>query len=296
MDADELASYREAGKIAVKVREETKSLVKTGAKILEVAEAIESRILGQGAGLAFPVNICINDVTAHYTPKIGDETTLSDKDVVSVDLGVHVDGFIADTAYTMDLSGEYGKMLEANETALSESIKLVKPGLSVSRIGETVQNILQEAGFKPIENLTGHEVQQYDLHAGLSVPNIKVPYDWIIEEDMVLALEPFATDGYGRVVESRKPEIYSVVNPKPIRLREARVILKEVEDREGLPFAERWLAGKIGPLKIGLAFKELVSKDILKPYPPLHEVKNGRVSQFEHTIIVTSDGCEVTTR
>lgn len=296
MDSSELASYRRAGEIAVRVREGTKSLVKPGAKIFDIAETIESRICENDAGLAFPVNICINDVTAHYTPKIGDETELSESDVVSVDLGVHVDGYIADTAYTLDLSGEYGKLLSANKKALDESLKLVKPGVSVSTIGETVQSILHDAGFKPIENLTGHEVKQYDLHAGLSVPNIKVPYDWVIEEDMVLALEPFATDGYGRVVESKKAEIYSLINPKPIRLREARIIIKEVAERQSLPFAERWLAGKISPLKIGLAFKELVSADILRSYPPLHEMKNGVVSQFEHTVIVTSDGCEVTTR
>lgn len=295
MKEEELSAYRKAGDIAKTVRKSTRKLVKPGAKMLDVAEEIEGRIIESGGGLAFPVNICANDSAAHYTPKINDSSTIGEKDVVSVDLGVHVNGYIADTAYTIDLSGEYGKMLEANETALEDSIALVKPGISVSEIGGLVQETITSAGFKPIENLTGHEVKQYDLHAGLSVPNIKVPYDWAIEEGMVLALEPFATDGYGRVIESKKAEIYSLIERKPTRMREARIVLDEVKDREGLPFAERWLAKKVSPLRIGLAFTELTKRNILRSYPPLHEVKKGVVSQFEHTIIVTDGGCEVTT-
>jgi methionyl aminopeptidase len=295
MDEKELASYRRAGGIAKSVRESTRKLVKPGAKILDVAEEIEKNIVEAGGSIAFPVNICINDVTAHYTPRLNDEIVLSEDDVVSVDLGVHVDGFIADTAYTLDFSGKYGKMLEANEKALKNVIELVKPGVSVSVLGAVVQETLTASGFKPIENLTGHEVKQYDLHAGLSIPNIKVPYDWEVKDDMVLAIEPFATDGGGRVVESKKPEIYSLINPKPTRMREARLILDEIEERKSLPFAQRWFAKKIPPLKIGLAFSELTSKGILKSYPPLHEVERGVVSQFEHTVVVTKDGCEVTT-
>jgi len=295
MEEKELNAYRTAGNISSKVREWSRSLVKEGANILELAEKIESRIKELGGGLAFPVNVCINDVTAHYTPNFKDKTLIHEGDVISVDLGVHVDGFIADTAYTVDLSGDYEKMLEANEKALESAISLVKPGVSVSDIGAIVQKTITDAGYKPIENLTGHEVKQYDLHAGLSIPNIQVPYDWRIDEGMVLAIEPFATDGYGRVIESKNAEIFSLLNPKPIRLREARILLKEVEPRKELPFAERWFTKKINPLRLSLALRNLVSAEILRAYPILHEKEKGIVSQFEHTIIVTEDGCEVTT-
>ncbi|MFH0859978.1 MAG: type II methionyl aminopeptidase [Candidatus Altiarchaeota archaeon] len=294
MEEKVLESYRKAGGIAKEVREWSRSLVKADASILEIAERIEAKIR-ETADVAFPTNICINDVTAHYTPKFDDKTTLSKKDVVSVDLGVHVDGYIADTAYTVDLSGNYSKLLDANRKALQESIELVKPGESVNTIGGAVQRIITGAGFKPIENLTGHEVRQYDLHAGLHIPNIRVPYDWKIEEDMVLALEPFATDGYGRVVESKYAEIYSLMGMKPTRLKEARILMNEVEPREGLPFAARWYSKKINPLRFNLALKEMVSKGILREYPTLHEKEKGIVSQFEHTVLVTSDGCEVLT-
>ena len=295
MDDKELSAYRKAGKISQQVKKWSKSLVKPGIKILDIAEKIEAKIIENKAGLAFPVNVCINDVTAHYTPKYNDTISLEESDVVSIDLGVHVDGFIADTAYTVDLGGEYDKMLEVNEKALQKVIEIIRPGASVKELGSTLYDFVTKSGFKPIENLTGHEVKQYDLHAGISIPNIPVPYEWELEEDMVLAIEPFVTDGYGRVVESKIANIYSLLEKKPIRMPEARAILKEVEKREELPFAERWYSKKISPMKVQLAIQQLLSKEIIKGYPTLHEKEKGVVSQFEHTMIVTADGCEVTT-
>ncbi len=295
MEDDKLTSYRKAGEIARTVRDCSRPMVTPGVKILDLAEKIESMIKKEGGELAFPTNICINDVTAHYTPKYNDETVLGEKDVVSVDLGVHINGFIADTAYTVDLSGEYSTLLEANEKALENAISLIKKGVSVSAVGEIVQSTLNKAGFKPVENLTGHEVQQYNLHAGFSVPNIKVPFDWPLEEDMVLAIEPFATNGCGRVVESKQAEIFSLITPKPTRLREARILLTEIAGRRELPFAQRWYCQKINPLKLNLALKELVLREAIKAYPTLHEKERGIVSQFEHTVVVTSDGCELLT-
>ncbi|MEA3255083.1 MAG: type II methionyl aminopeptidase [Candidatus Altiarchaeota archaeon] len=296
MDTEELDAYKTAGRIASEIREWSKTLVKPGAGVLDIAEKIESRIKELECGIAFPVNTCINDVAAHYAPKFNDQTVIGEADVVTVDLGVHVDGFIADTAYTMDLSGDYSEMLKANEEALENAMGLVKPGVSVSEIGRTVKETLVGDGFKPIENLTGHEIKQYDLHAGLSIPSIEVPYDWRIEEGMVLAIEPFATDGCGRVIESKHAEIFSLLESKPTRMREARVLLNEVEKRKTLPFAGRWFAGKINPLRLSLVLRDLVSSEVLKAHPVLHEKEKGIVSQFEHTMIVTSDGCEVTTR
>jgi methionyl aminopeptidase len=295
MEDEALQSYRKAGKIASETLSWAAKLIKPGVKYLAVTSKIEERLATEGAGSAFPVNISINDAAAHYTPKYNDLGAFTEKDLVKLDIGVHVGGYIADTATTVDLTGEYGKMMEANKRALAEALKLVKPGLSVSRIGETVQGILQSAGYKPIENLTGHELKQYELHAGLSIPNIRVPYDWQLKEGMVLAFEPFATDGAGHVIESRGAEIYSVVSERPTRMREARLLLDAVEERQGMPFASRWYADVIPPIKMGLVLSQLTQQGILKAYPPLHDRGKGMVSQFEHTLIVTDGGCEVIT-
>ena len=295
MDDEELSKYRAAGKIAKEVRDWSRGLIKPGARIFDIAEKIEARIFEQKGELAFPVNICINDVTAHYTPKYNDTISLKDSDVVSIDLGVHVDGFIADTAYSIDLGGKHGIMLEVNRKALEKVVEKIRPNVSVRELGSTVYDFVTKSGFKPIENLTGHEVKRYDLHAGISIPNIPVPYDWKLEEGMTLAVEPFVTNGCGRVVESRHVNIYSLLENKPTRIPEARALLKEVESREKLPFAERWYAKKINPLKLPLAVQELLSKRAIRSYPTLHEKEKGVVTQFEHTMIVTKDSCEVIT-
>ncbi len=295
MDKEDLESYLEAGRIGRDVREWSRSLIKPGSSLLELADRIESRIRDSGSGIAFPVNVCLNDITAHYAPKFNDDSVIQKDDVVTVDLGVHVDGFISDTAYTVDLSGKYKELLKVNQEALGEAIELIAPGVSVSEIGATVQKIMTDAGFKPIENLTGHEIKQYSLHAGLSVPNIKVPYDWRIKEGMVLAVEPFATNGVGRVMESQHAEIYSILEEKPVRMREARILLKALSERRKLPFAKRWFAEKINPMRLELVLREMASAGVLKKHPTLRERGGGIVSQFEHTMIVTSDGCEVTT-
>jgi len=296
MEQKELDAYRKAGKIASEVREWSREIVSPDAKVLDVAEKIEAKIREMGAEIAFPVNVCINDVTAHYTPKYNDETRISKTDVVSIDIGAHVDGYIADTAYTLDFSGKYEDMLKANQEALVGAIALIRPGALVTEIGKSVHATLKAAGYKPIENLTGHEVKQYDLHAGLAIPNIEVPHKLRIQEGMALAIEPFATDGYGRVIESKHAEIFSLQEPRPTRNKDARSIISQVADRQSLPFAERWYAKTIPPLRLDLAMRELVSNGTLRAYPILHEKEKGIVSQFEHTVIVTKDGCEVTTK
>jgi methionyl aminopeptidase len=296
MEETELENYRKAGKIASEAREWSRELVKPGAKALDIAEKLEARITGNGGLLAFPVNVCINDVTAHYSPKFNDETTLEKTDLVSVDLGVHIDGYIADTAYTVDLSRKHGALIKADQEALEAAIELVKPGALVSDIGKAVYDTITGAGYKPIENLTGHEMKQYELHAGLSIPSIAVPHKIKVEEGMVLAIEPFATDGYGRVIESKYAEIFSLMLSRPTRNRDARTVVEEMAPRQGLPFAERWLTKKIPPLRLDLAMRELLNNGSIRGYPALHEKEKGIVSQFEHTVLVTADGCEVTTR
>jgi methionyl aminopeptidase len=149
MEKKELEAYRKAGKIASEVREKSRELVRANVKILDIAEKVEKMIKDEGGKLAFPVNVCINDVTAHYTPKIDDGIKLTKDDVVSIDLGVHIDGYIADTAYTIDLSKKYKDMLKANQEALDAALELMKPGAEMAVIGKTVHDIITDAGFMP---------------------------------------------------------------------------------------------------------------------------------------------------
>lgn len=285
----------EAGKIAGEALKWGAKKIKPNASYLDVADAIEKRISDAGAGIPFPTNISVNDIAAHYVPRAQDASVFGENDVVKLDIGCDMDGYIADCATTVDLGGAHSKMIEANMAALDAAIDLVRPGACVSKIGEAVQTILNDAGFKPIENLTGHQMKRRELHAGLSIPNIKVPYDWEIEEGMVLALEPFATCGAGHVIESPGSQIYSLMEYRPVRVSEARKLLSEIRKRQELPFAARWYSKMIPPHKLGLILNQLSKQEILRAYPPLHDRAGGVVTQFEHTVIVEDSGCTVTT-
>lgn len=290
-----MEKYRGAGRKAAEIREWSKSLVKPGAKAIEVADAIEKKILSSGGGIAFPVNVSLNDVAAHYAPKFNDPLAFTHDDVVTIDLGLHIDGYIADTAYTIDLSRKHKDLVKASEAGLDAAIKTMGPGASIKDIGKNVQEAINSFGYKPIENLTGHQLEQYGLHAGIPIPNVPTSYDFKLEPGMAFAVEPFASSGTGRVVESQIVEIYSFIERKPTRMREGAMLFEQIEERKGLPFAARWLSKSINPLKLKLLLKELVQRDALRQYPMLHDPK-GLVSQAEHTVLITENGCEVTTK
>lgn len=292
MDDEQIRKYEQAGKIAKEAADFSRSLIEPGKNIFEIVEKIEGRIK-EKAEVAFPVNVCLNEIGAHSTPRWNDVSQIGN-DVVKVDLGVSVDGCIADTAYTVDLTGKYAKMLEANESALENALKMVKDGVKISGIGKVIQETIKSGGFKPIENLTGHEVKEYDLHAGIIIPNVDVPYNAKITEGMVLAIEPFATDGFGEVMESSKCEIFSLEEPKPVRMADARELLSEIEKRKKLPFAKRWFH-EVGESKLNLMLQDMVNRRIIRRHPMLHEKTKGFISQFEHTVIVGKDDCIITT-
>jgi methionyl aminopeptidase len=285
--------YLKAGKIAREAKEYAKSLIKPGIKLLELADNIENFIKKQGGGIAFPVNLSLNEIAAHHVPAWNETLTLKEQDILKVDIGVHVNGYIADTAFTVSFNPDRDKLIKASQEALNNAIKIIKPGTTLAEIGKTVQQTVSSYGFQPIRNLAGHSLDQYNLHAGLSIPNFDNKSKTKIEDGMALAIEPFATTGKGLVVETNTAEVYKHLKTGPTRYKE---ILTHIEKNyRTLPFAKRWLVKKFGPLKTQLAIRELVAKGILHRYKELKEVSNGLVSQAEHTIIIQKDKIKVTT-
>lgn len=287
---DILEKYREAGRILKTVRSEAVEMVKVGNTLLQVAEFIENRTIELGGRPAFPCNISRNQEAAHATPKIGD-TDVFGKDMVKLDLGVHVDGYVADSAVTVDLSGN-SEIKKAAEEALAAAIELAKPGISTGELGAVIEDSIRSYGLNPITNLTGHGLSQYEAHDDPSVPNRHVEGGAILKEGDVLAIEPFATDGVGTVHDGNWAEIYSLIRKKPVRLPAVRNVLKQVEEYRELPFAKRWLKSD----KLDFVLLQLEKAGIIHSYPVLLESSGGLVAQAEHTIIVTQDGCEITTK
>jgi methionyl aminopeptidase len=291
MDDTVLDNYILAGKIAAKILREGETSIRIGASYLEVVESIESRVAEECAGLAFPLNLSLNEDAAHDTGSVGDDRVFARGDVAKLDLGVHINGYIADTATTVDL-GSNSLLVEASYQALEHAIKTVRPGVSVGDVGAAIQYEIESRGYRPVSNLTGHGLDRFVIHRPPTIPNVRVTGGVILEEGMVFAIEPFASTGSGRVGEKTKKEIYQQISNKPVRVPSARAILEHIRDRRGLPFARRWLPDK----KSDIALPGLVRTQHLHVYPVLADIAGSLVSQHEHTLIVTGDGCIVTTR
>lgn len=293
-----IEEFREAGKIGAKVREESRQLINIGEGLLDIAETIEGMIREEGAEPAFPVNVSINEIAAHYTPEFEDKATIGENDVVKVDLGAELNGALSDTAYTVDLSGKNGKLVEASEKALESAIGGIKAGVTIGEIGRIVEEKIKEYGFRPVANLTGHRISTGMLHTGVDVPSIKTDDPYQFQAGEIFAIEPFATDGKGFVSDTEQVEIFSLYMPGRLRMRESRKLLNHVISNYGmLPFAERWLMKEFkSKLLLKNALKEMLRMQVLKGYPVLKEAGNGMVAQTEHTVLVTEDGVEVLTK
>lgn len=286
MEKEILGNYLKAGKIAAEVLEYGISLVKENAFALELTEKIEGKIFSLGAKPAFPVNISINEIAAHFTPTLQDKTLIKAEDYVKIDVGVHVNGWIADNARTTRLAGK-DKLIECSEKMLESVLLLFTPGRKLAEIGELIEKTAEEFGFNPIRNLTGHGLDRFNLHAGSVIPNIKINSDKVLKEDEVYAVEPFATAGAGMVKDSEPVLIYRWIQNKPVRSLEARKILELAKNKfDELPFAKRWIQKEFSALKLDIALKQLLVVNALHPYNILKEVSSKPVSQAEHTIIV----------
>ncbi|MCK9277628.1 MAG: type II methionyl aminopeptidase [Methanoculleus sp.] len=291
MEDEVYDAYHEAGTLAQKVLHRGAGLVKEGASLLDMVEATEAMVTEEGALLAFPLNVSFNEAAAHDTAMPGDERTFSRGDLIKVDLGVQIDGYIADTAMTVDL-GDHAALVEASRKALDAAIAAVRPGVAAGELGTVIQATIEEHGYKPVANLTGHGLDRYNLHTRPTIPNVAMAGGAVIEEGMVFAIEPFATTGSGKIGEATRVEIYQQIAARPARLPSAKRVLETARPRRGLPFARRWVPGD----KVEIGLLALVRAGILHPFPMLHDVPGSFVSQAEHTLIVTDGGCEVTTR
>ena len=294
MDKEVLEKYIKAGAINAEVRKDVEKILKPGLKILDLANRIEDLVEKKGGKPAFPVNISINEIAAHYTPSFNDTREIGEGDLVKIDIGVHVDGYIGDMAFTY--CSQPSQLIKASEKVLANAIKIIKPGVSISEIGTRVEETAKAQGVGVIVNLTGHTLDKYVFHGPPSILNVKNSVEHKFKEGDVIALEPFITESNGHVKNSGTVEIFRYIMDKPVRLTEARNILAMARDEyNSLPFAKRWLYKKFSPIKVSLALRQLGMVEALEEYPVLKEIDNKPIAQSEHTIIV-QDKPIVTTR
>ena len=295
---EELQKYQQAGKIARDIRLEIKKNLKEGTPIIDVCEKVEGITRQKGAKPAFPCNVSINDVAAHYTSPIGDEQVIPEKAVVKVDIGVHVDGYIADTATTVCFDPEYDDMVDTAEQALAHAVEILRPGLSVARFGSEIQKTIKTRGYKPISNLTGHLIRRYIIHAGKSLPNAFNLSLSKIKEGEVYGVEPFVTvnDASARVENIKQKCIFRYQKNKSLKNPLAKKMLGYIKKNFlTLPFTERWLTKFSSSNNYRIAFAELLKSKAVIGYPVFVEASKKTVAQAEYTILIEKDGCTVLT-
>jgi len=297
-DQEALEKFRLSGKILRESREEMKLFVRENMPIVQVCEKAEALIREKGGKPAFPCNVSINEIAAHYTSPPNDERKIPEKALVKVDMGVHVDGYVTDTAFTACFNPEHSVMVNAAEDALQTAINNMHADMSISKIGALIEKTIKSRGFKPIANLTGHSVGRYLIHAGTSIPNVVQVSFAKVKAGEVFAIEPFVTlpNAGGRVEDSAEITIFRLVKAKSMKNTYAKQLLKYIEGNfRSLPFAERWLKGVVPSGQHGEAFQELLKSKALMGYPVFVEVSRKLVAQAEHTVLITEKGCEVLT-
>lgn len=293
LEEEALKNYLKASEITKRIMKFGRELVKKENSFLKIAETMEAEIVKEGGKPAFPVNISINGNAAHDTPESNDTRLISDGDLVKVDFGVMIDGFAIDTAFSFNLSNEHAKQIEAAEMALQNALSVVKVGVNVREIGAEIEKTIKDYGFKPVENLCGHSLEQYNLHAGTEIPNVPRG-GYTLKEGDVFAIEPFASTGKGYVNEGDYCQIYSLEphSNMAVRLPKSRELLTRVASEHlTMPFAARWF--KDIPM-LNMAIRDLEKQGILHSYPVLKEAqKDSFVSQAETTLIVEKEGAKI---
>jgi methionyl aminopeptidase len=287
-----------AGKIAREVREEVKKSVKEGMPIIYICEMAEELTRKKGGKPAFPCNVSVNEVAAHYTSPPKDKQTIPEKSIVKVDIGVHVDGYIADTATTVCFDPEYADMVDTAEEALAKAVEVLRPGLSITRFGSAIQKVIKTRGFKPISNLTGHLIRRYLIHAGKSLPNVFNISTSRIKEGEVYGVEPFVTvaGAAGRVKNLREAYIFRYAKSKSLKNQETKRLLDYIRKNFlTLPFTERWLSKFMSSSGYKRAFSELLSSKAVVGYPLFVEASRKVVAQAEYTVMIVQDNCVVLT-
>lgn len=297
-DEDALAKLRVSGRILRETREEIKGFVRENMPIIEICEKAENLIRKKGGKPAFPCNVSINEIAAHYTSPPDDTKRVPEKAIVKVDIGAHVDGYVTDTAVTVCFDPEYDSLVETAERALEKAVESICAGMSTSKLGTIIESTIKSRGFKPISNLTGHSVGRYLVHAGTSLPNVSQIFSSKIKVGVAYAIEPFVTvsNAVGKVEDEAGSTIFGFVKSRPQKNPYAKTLSKYIEENfRTLPFAERWLQGVVPAEHYREAFRELLESKTIMDYPIFVEASRKPVAQAEHTVLIVEDGRVVLT-
>lgn len=293
MTEEELKAYERAGEIVRMLKCSAASRIRAGTRLVDLADFVESETVRMGARPAFPCNISINAIASHYTPARDSAEVFRKGDVVKIDLGAMVDGYIADTAFTAEVeTSDQAALISATRRALERAIEIVRPDVTASQIGKAIVSSASTGGFRVLKDLYGHNMTRNCLHSGLTIPNYDDGSARKIREGDVLAIEPFLTPGTGEITRNPGGNIFQVIRRDLVYAKEPgekELLGRLNRDYQGFPFAARWLGGD------SEALHGLIKSAAVREYPMLVEKDGAPVAQAEHTLIVLRDGCRIIT-
>ncbi|MGI0010374.1 MAG: type II methionyl aminopeptidase [Nitrosopumilaceae archaeon] len=294
----QIQDYLNAGKIAAEVRENARKKQHVGYTLFEICESIEKEIIKKGGKCAFPVNTSLNEIAAHYTAEPNDQKIVQDTDLLKIDLGVQINGYIADTAVTVCYEPKFDYLIQAAEAALKDAMSMIRIGVKSSDVGKTIESTIKQMGGVPIANLSGHSLEQYTIHAGKSIPNVWSIGSFSFLPKEAYACEPFVTtrDGLGFVREGKTRNIFSLVSRKRTKDPECDKLVDYIWQKFNmLPFALRWFLPQWEEKTARTLLEKLIKHKVIRSYPVLIEANGERVAQAEHTFIPKENGITVTT-
>ncbi|MCX8168644.1 MAG: type II methionyl aminopeptidase [Candidatus Methanomethylicia archaeon] len=289
--SDAVEPYKRAGEAAKAAINKAIEIIKPGISVRDACNHIESKIIEYGCKPAFPCNICINEIAAHYTADENTRTIIPDNCIVKVDVGAHYDGYIADTAITINLSSEFEDLIKAVREAIDNVSNEIDVSVSVVKLSTIIEKTIKSYGFKPIKNLSGHQIDKYKLHTGFLIPNVrdvKNIFNKLIP-GFAYAIEPFATieNGSGEVSGVKGGNIFKLVSPRPPKMGAARSLFLTLQRRFSyLPFTRRWLSDFKNAPTYPKSFSQLLEKGYLIEYPYMVENRGKPVAQWEHTFLI----------
>ncbi|MEM1614370.1 MAG: type II methionyl aminopeptidase [Pyrobaculum sp.] len=278
-----LRLLRQVGDVVHKALKYAVDITQPGVSVLEICEKVEAYIRASDAKPAFPVNISINEVAAHYTAKRGDQLVVPKSGVVKIDVGAQKEGYIVDAAVTLVFGQPYANLAKAARSALEAALNTARPGVKAWQVGEAVEKVIKSYGFNPVYNLTGHKIERYLLHAGYVIPNYpdKSASQTLSQGD-VYAVEPFATNGEGYVVDGKEVTIFRL---QRLRHKAMQSFIDVISAEVGpLPFTPRWF-----PQISDDAIAQALKSGVIHGYEVLVERSRGYVAQFEDTIYVSEN-------
>lgn len=310
-----IGSFRKAGLIHKLVRNEVRNKIHAGVKFIDLekdAESIVKKYIkpGENGGFAFPLGISVNEISAHDSAMIGDERVFKANDIVKIDIGIHVDGCIIDSAFTMIVDGtedfvdNYQPLLDATADATYTGIRLSGPDANLFDISTAIKETIEsyELGngdpISAVYGLGGHNILPYKVHGGkllLSSPHPAQKGSRMVEDE-VYAIETFASTGTGKISQK------DICSCNHFMLNDDEKLLSKLDSsknpvvnwartqNQSLPFTQLWCT-EIKNLK--KSFDDGIREKVIVPYPPLTDVKNTFTSQLEHTIHVKEYGVEI---